>query len=237
MNQAIRKLSGLLVLPVLLAALLLMSVGAKAEEYACDAAIPVTMQLNGDKDEKFEVTIEAAENADENQPMPAEDNMSLLLADEEQGWFTIHYTEPGDYFYIIRQTAGSTEYMSYDTTVYEVQVQVTNVTAEDGSTTLKAQVIANDVENPDAKAAELFFLNTYAPPTPTPKDEHPDIAEGIANGTWGSTPTPKPTTSTLPQTSDSLPLTALVLVLVVAAAAIVVLVAVRRRKNGQNDQQ
>ena len=39
MNQAIRKLSGLLVLPVLLVALLLMPVRAKAAEYACDAAI------------------------------------------------------------------------------------------------------------------------------------------------------------------------------------------------------
>ena len=230
MNQAIRKLSGLLVLPVLLAALLLMPVGAKAEEYACDAAIPVTMQLNGDKDEKFEVTIEAAEGADADQPMPAADNMSLLLADEEQGWFTIHYTEPGDYFYIIRQTAGSTEYMSYDTTVYEVQVQVTNVTAEDGSTTLKAQVIANDVENPDAKAAELFFLNTYAPPTPTPKDEHPDIAEGIANGTWGGAPTATPAqTMSVPQTSDDLPLGALILVAVVAAGAVCGLVVLRKR--------
>ena len=133
MNQAIRKLSGLLVLPVLLAALLLLPVSAKAEEYACDAAIPVTMQLNGTHSEKFEVTIECAENADENQPMPAADNQALMLADEEQGCFTIHYTEPGDYFYIVRQTAGSTAYMSYDLTVYEIQVQVTNATAADGS--------------------------------------------------------------------------------------------------------
>src|SRR5699024_12368670 len=33
------------------------------------------------------------------------------------------------------------------------------------------------------------------PSTPTP-DEHPDIAEGIANGTWGGTPTPTPTAQT-----------------------------------------
>ena len=236
MNQAIRKLSGLLVLPVLLAALLLLPVSAKAEEYACDAAIPVTMQLNGTHSEKFEVTIECAENADENQPMPAADNQALMLADEEQGCFTIHYTEPGDYFYIVRQTAGSTAYMSYDITVYAVQVQVTN--AEDGS--LNYTVTANDVENPDAKAAEVSFLNTFAPPTPTPApavDEHPDIAEGIANGTWGGAPTATPGLLGIPQTSDSLPLTALVVVLVVAAAAIVALVILRKRSDKKEDGQ
>ena len=236
MNQAIRKLSGLLVLPVLLAALLLLPVSAKAEEYACDAAIPVTMQLNGTHSEKFEVTIECAEDADENQPMPAADNQALMLADEEQGCFTIHYTEPGDYFYIVRQTAGSTAYMSYDLTVYEIQVQVTNATAADGSTTLKAQVVANDVENPDAKAAEVSFLNTFAPPTPA-VDEHPDIAEGIANGTWGGAPTATPGLLGIPQTSDSLPLTALVVVLVVAAAAIVALVILRKRSDKKEDGQ
>ena len=40
MNQAIRKLSGSLVLPVLLAALLMMPLRAKAAEYACDAGDP-----------------------------------------------------------------------------------------------------------------------------------------------------------------------------------------------------
>ena len=239
MNQAIRKLSGLLVLPVLLAALLMMPLRAKAAEYACDAVIPVSMELNGTHDEKFEVTIELAEKADPDTPMPAEEACSLLLGDGESGNFAIHYTEPGDYFYVIRQTAGDTAYMSYDATVYAVQVQVTNLETPDG-TTLTYTVTAYDasVPEPDTedKAQELAFLNTYAPPTPAPTDEHPDIAEGIENGTWGGTPTPKPV-STLPQTSDALPLTALVVVLVLAAAAIVVLVVLRVRKNKQDGQQ
>lgn len=235
MDQAIRKLSGLMVLPVLLAALLMMPLRASAAEYACDAVIPVSMELNGDHDEQFEVTIEAAEGAADGQPMPAEEERSILLADGETGGFAIHYTEPGDYYYVIRQTAGSTAYMSYDATVYEVQVQVTNDTAADGSWTLKYQVVANDVNTPSEKAAALAYLNTYAPPpatTPTP-DEHPDIAEGIENGTWGgkATATPDPAAGLVPQTGDTLPLTALVAVLVLAAAAIVVLVAARRRSH------
>ena len=53
-------------------------------------------------------------------------------------------------------------------------------------------------------------------PADTVKDEHPDIAEGIANGTWGAAPTAKPNdgsaaasgsgaTSAIPQTSDNFP--------------------------------
>ena len=134
---------------------------------------------------------------------------------------------------VVRQECGDTAYMTYDDTVYHVVVQVTNT--QDGG--LSYQVFAWTDEDSEDKAQELAFLNTYAPPPPTPTpDEHPDIAEGIENGTWGGTPTPKPV-STLPQTSDALPLTALVVVLVLAAAAIVVLVVLRVRKNKQDGQQ
>ena len=70
------------------------------------------------------------------------------------------------------------------------------------------------------------------PSTPTP-DEHPDIAEGIANGTWGGTPTPTPSaqTTVIPQTSDSLPLGMLIVVAVAAAGAVVVLLVLRKRRS------
>lgn len=68
----------------------------------------------------------------------------------------------------------------------------------------------------------------------TPKDEHPDIAEGIANGTWGGTPTPTPaasaTTSTIPQTSDSMPIGLLAGTAAIAAAAIALLLVLRKRR-------
>ena len=66
-------------------------------------------------------------------------------------------------------------------------------------------------------------------------DTHPDIAEGIANGTWGAAPAassdPAAATSTIPQTSDNLPLAALVIVAVVAAGAVCGLVVLRKRSN------
>lgn len=67
--------------------------------------------------------------------------------------------------------------------------------------------------------------------TPAP-DEHPDIAEGIANGTWGAAPTAAPDAAavSVPQTSDDLPLGALILVVVVAAGAIVGLTVLRKRE-------
>lgn len=67
----------------------------------------------------------------------------------------------------------------------------------------------------------------------TPKDEHPDIAEGIANGTWGGTSTPTPAasaTSTIPQTSDSMPIGLLAGTAAIAAAAIALLLVLRKRR-------
>lgn len=231
MIQAIRKLSGLLVLPVLLAALLLMPVTANAAEYSCTAELPVSVTLNGNNEELFHVTIAPAEDADPNLPMPAEAKDGLWLAGGGKASFTgFVYTAPGDYKYIVRQEARNTAYMTYDDVVYTVVIQVTNQETEDG-TTLQYKVYANTEDNPKEKVEELNFLNTYAPPTPTPKpDDHPDIAEAIANGTWGQ-PTPTPAAGVIPQTSDSLPLIGLVVILVVAAAAIVVLVMLRRRSN------
>ena len=58
-------------------------------------------------------------------------------------------------------------------------------------------------------------------------------AEGIANGTWGGTPTPTPIaqTTVIPQTSDSLPLGMLIVVAVAAAGAVVVLLVLRKRRS------
>ena len=238
MNQAKRKLSGLLVLPVLLAALLMTPVGAKAEEapYECFAELPVGVELNGEKEEQFHVTIDCGEG----QPMPEEAEEGLWVAgDGRDAFHNFHFTEPGDYKYTVTQECGETEYMTYDDVVYTVTIRVTN--AADGG--LQSEIWATTDDDPATKGEELSFLNTYAPPAPTPAatpvDEHPDIAEGIENGTWGGAPsaTPDPATGVIPQTSDSLPLTALIVVLAVAAAAIVVLVVLRKRGRKQDGPQ
>lgn len=238
MNQAIRKLSGLLVLPVLLAALLMMPVRAHAEEtadapvynndYACDVELPISMKLNGNHGEAFEVVLEAdvEKNKGAEVPMPSGDT-KLSLKKDETGSFTMHYTEPGDYFYILRQTAGDTPYMTYDDTVYYVQIQITNT---DDYLDLKSQVAVTTADDPEEKQPAIVFLNTYAPPAPGP----------AATATPTPTPAPAAPTATptagitLPQTGDTMPLVTVFVVMLVAAAALVVLFVVRKRK--ENDK-
>ena len=227
MNQAIRKLSGLLVLPVLLAALLLMPVqaNAKAASYQCTATLPVNMELNGDSDELFTVTIAPGPGAEDTLPMP--EQTELQMSGDSTAAFTgFRYTEPGDYVYTVTQTAGSTDYMTYDDVVYTVVIQVTN--AENGGLTY--QVYASRDDNPTEKVAEVSFLNTYAPPPPETSEPEPSEPET-------STPVSQPsvpTDSGVPQTGDTVPLLALTIVVLVAAGAIVVLVVVRGRSGKQN---
>lgn len=95
---------------------------------------------------------------------------------------------------------------------------------------------------------ELRFLNTYAPPVPTPETTpsaeptpvpdpgHPDIADAIKDGTWGATPTPTAAPWFVPQTSDTFPLVGVLAVLIVAAVAIVALLVGKKRKNKQDNQ-
>lgn len=234
MNQAIRKLSGLLVLPVLLAALLLMPVRAHAEEtadtpeynndYACDVTLPVNMKLNGDHSEAFEVVLET--DVEKNQgaevPMPTDNKTKLSLKKDESDGFTMHYTEPGDYFYKVSQTAGKTPYMTYDDTVYYVQIQITNT---DDYLDLKSQVVVTTAEDAENKQSEVSFLNTYAPPAPAVTPKPTATPAPVA-------PTATPTGAfTLPQTGDTMPLITVLVVMLVAAAALVVLFVARKRKN------
>lgn len=234
MNQAIRKLSGLLALPVLLAALLMMPMRAKAEEvpYECFAELPVSVELNGENEEKFHVTIEPAEGMDETAPLPEEAAGGLLIAGDASDTFhNFHFTTPGDYSYVVKQEAGSTAYMSYDDTVYIVTVRVTN--ADNGG--LQAEIWATTKDDPDTKVRELRFLNTYAPPTPTPT---PAPAATARPDEGDPAPTATPIApSALPKTGDTLPLAALVVVMALAAAAVLVLAVLRKRQNKQNGRQ
>lgn len=195
------------------------------------------------------MTIALPDGADADTPMPEEGSRSLLLRGGESGSFAIHYTAPGDYFYLIRQTAGKTGYMTYDDTVYAVQVQVTNTEDADGNLTLAYTVTAYDagIEDPtqENKTGELAFLNTYAPPTPTPTPATDGGQAATPTPTPTPTPEPDPVQATptaapllgiIPQTGDALPLTLLVVVLVATAVAIAVLIVVKKRNTKQDNQ-
>lgn len=81
-------------------------------------------------------------------------------------------------------------------------------------------------------------------PADTVKDEHPDIAGGIANGTWGAAPTAKPNdgsaaasgsgaTSAIPQTSDNFPYEVLSILACMAVGGFIVALYLKKRRGNR----
>ena len=68
--------------------------------------------------------------------------------------------------------------------------------------------------------------------TATPTDEHPEIAQLIAEGKWGGTPTPTKT-ATVPQTSDNSNPMLWVVMLVLATVGLAGVIFLRRRSNNR----
>lgn len=83
----------------------------------------------------------------------------LTLKDGEKGVFTVEYTYPGTYHYEVRQTKGNDEQISYDDTVYAVDVYVT----EDENGKMSAEPVAY-VQDHDEKKESLDFVNKRTVP-------------------------------------------------------------------------
>ena len=92
-------------------------------------------------------------------------------------------------------------------------------------------------DNDTAFFAVSCPAKTTVTPGNPPVDEHPDIAEGIANGTWGGKPTPTPApaasgTAVIPQTADAADIGLWTLLTVLSLAGLTGL-GLLRRKRGQ----
>ena len=92
-------------------------------------------------------------------------------------------------------------------------------------------------DNDTAFFAVSCPAKTTVTPGNPPVDEHPDIAEGIANGTWGGKPTPTPApaasgTAVIPQTADAADIGLWTLLAVLSLAGLTGL-GLLRRKRGQ----
>lgn len=75
-----------------------------------------------------------------------------------------------------------------------------------------------DTTTPDPEQPATPAPGVTTTPAPVDKDEHPEIAQAIQDGTWGATPTPTAAPANhVPQTSDDFPY-ALCIVLVLVAA-------------------
>lgn len=141
----------------------------------------------------------------------------------------ITYTAPGIYYYQISHAAGADTRCTYDATVYNVTVAITN--KQDG-TGLESAVTAHTGPSADKRDA-MLFTNVYAPrpttpptATPTPKPETPVVHP---------TPEPTPVTRVLIQTGQlNWPIPVLG---GLAVVLVVVGVALTRKKAKKQDEE
>lgn len=161
--------------------------------------LPVSIRTAGADPEPnaaYTLCLQAVDNA----PMPdGAQNGQYSVTVQGAGDYTfpqITYTAPGIYYYQISHAAGADTRCTYDATVYNVTVAITN--KQDG-TGLESAVTAHTGPSADKRDA-MLFTNVYAPrpstpptATPTPKPETPVVHP---------TPEPTPVTRVLIQTGQ-----------------------------------
>lgn len=161
--------------------------------------LPVSIRTAGADPEPnaaYTLCLQAVDNA----PMPdGAQNGQYSVTVQGAGDYIfpqITYTAPGIYYYQISHVAGADTRCTYDATVYNVTVAITN--KQDG-TGLESTVTAHTGPSADKRDA-MLFTNVYAPrpttpptATPTPKPETPVVHP---------TPEPTPVTRVLIQTGQ-----------------------------------
>lgn len=145
---------------------LILPLAVRAEGYAVQVQIPVTVDLEGDtppEDPVFTVKIAAKTASD---PLPDATALEIKVHDGQgTGSFApITYTVPGDYHYTVSQQPCTQSGMTCDTAVFDVTVRVVN---QDGG--LCAEAFARR-SGSDRKTGVVCFVNRYqaARPTATP---------------------------------------------------------------------
>ena len=123
----------------------------------------------------------------------------------------------------------------------EIEALLASLKADYGFTDeMLADNLGNALTAYEAAADRLEELGRPTPtpvPTPAPTaqpaggDAHPDIADAIADGTWGQAPTPTPAPATVPQTGDSMNLQVVVALLALSVCGMAACVVALRKKN------
>lgn len=194
--------------------------------------LPVSIRTAGADPEPnaaYTLCLQAVDNT----PMPdGAQNGQYSVTVQGAGDYTfpqITYTAPGIYYYQISHSAGADTRCTYDATVYNVTVAITN--KQDG-TGLESAVTAHTGPSADKRDA-MLFTNVYAPrpttpptATPTPKPETPVVHP---------TPEPTPVTRVLIQTGQlNWPIPVLG---GLAVVLVVVGVALTRKKAKKHDEK
>ena len=164
--KLVKRLAKAVLLPLLAIAVLLpaQTLSAAAQEYRCEASIPVETAVEGNgapADTAFAIKLEALS---EQTPLPEKTELEIK-GGGSASFGPIVYGVPGDYRYRVTQTKGNAAHFTYDETVYSVTVRVTNrgAAAADG---LQAEIwaVRNDSED---KAMQIRFVNRYQAPSPS----------------------------------------------------------------------
>ncbi|MBR3763166.1 MAG: hypothetical protein IKK57_01270 [Clostridia bacterium] len=134
-------------------------------------SLPVTVRASGDQPDVPEMVAIVLTAEDESAPMPVgADNgvytMSMQVG-SQSAFPDIAYTEPGNYFYTVRQEPGSTGDCVYDAICYAVEVCI--APGDDGI----YPVIVVQEFGSSIKLDGIVFLNAYPVVTPTPVPTRP----------------------------------------------------------------
>lgn len=144
------KMYGMMYCLFLCITMLLPSMPVYADARSVMAYIPVVC-VGENTDEEFVYTLESASKEHQNV-----DATELRLSDGKKGSFDVTYTYPETYRYKISQKAGSDADTTYDSTVYDAVVYVT----EDSTGNLAAEVIAYK-DGSDEKVDAMVFNNHH----------------------------------------------------------------------------
>lgn len=153
--------------------------------YQCEVNIPVKVQVDGSgipDGNEYTVIL----TTDSSTPMPTDavdtgDGKKTVekrvVNGGEVSFGPITYTAPGDYSYTIYQEAAARDHFTYDTTVYNVTVRVTNT--ENGGLTAEIWGYRNGEESGE-KVWEFLFQNHYARPADpsSPSDDGGNGGDG-----------------------------------------------------------
>lgn len=195
----------LVILLVLIMGLTIMAPAAHAvvAPEAPKIEIPVSVILSGEPpadDEDYEIVLEP-DNPDYPMPEGSEDGVfTMIITGEDTGFLPeIAFSSLGVYTYTIQQTPGSNELATYDDSIYNLVVYVTNSELGDG---LDVTVILYLLGETD-KFEEVVFNNEYEaedlPPLPETGEDPEERPPLPDTGTDPPEPTDRPR---LPQTSD-----------------------------------
>lgn len=222
MRTFVKKLNHALLFLLLAVGLLCPLRAAAVDEntYQVTTQIPVSVDVNENYKATFTLRLTAVEDGT---PMPEVTELSFT-GGGSGNFGPITYTAPGDYCYQVTQVAGSDDNVTYDESVYNVTVRVTNK----GEDSLQADVWARRNEE-TGKADVAAFHNVYTAPQ----------QGGQATATPAPTATPVPTATPagglmgglLPQTGDDFPLTAVIVIFVIAALCLGYLLYRKNRNN------